>query len=238
MRSTRRADLARGLRRRLSRVSGAQHQHALRRALQVPRSNLDRQAPRDDRHGREQRKAPAGLAHHLEGDRGGAARRETPRSIRLSGQLLEGKQRLAGAQPQEIRVLHFLHLHDERRVPGIADASARGAIRVVVEAACAAGERLDHHFMTRAREARHMGRREAHAALAFLRLARNADLQGQVQGATGTRRRNRLDADSVCVALESMFDPHRGECHACIRRASSPLFSGCIRRVLSIRMQQ
>ena len=156
----------------------AQHQDLRGLAPEMARRDLEGNAPCDDAHGREERRAPAAIADELPRDGAGTPRGQSPRTLRHADEMLEREDRGALGHRRDLGGLDFLHLHDELRVPRVAGhdhVRARAAIVVIGEARALAGLRFHLHVVAGGHELFHRQGRERHAALAFLGLARDAD---------------------------------------------------------------
>jgi hypothetical protein len=151
----------------------AQHQHLLRREI-AP--TTIRPPSRDI--GASSGNSPARIAHHLEGDRACALRRQRPRALGLAGQVVEREDRRPARHHGEVGVLHLLHLHDQVAIPDVLrddDVGAARRGRPGREPDAGPGARLDAHVSAPATISSTASGSSATAPLALLGLARNPD---------------------------------------------------------------
>src|SRR5207245_6949404 len=145
--------------------------------LQAPRSDLQREAPGDRRHRREDREPAVALADRLVGDKGGAGGERRIEQLRVRRKVLKPEHRLPAPRLAVLRWLQLLYFDDQLAGPGITQRRAGGGVFCVAEADAPSGARLDDHVAERGDAAR--GQRDAEFAVLYF--ARYADAHSAIR---------------------------------------------------------
>jgi hypothetical protein len=149
------------------------------------RAHLDRHAPRNLAHRRQQRQAPACVRHGLAGNRDGLRIDQCAGHLRLGREVQIGEQDLALLDQAELPGLGLLHLHDHLGIGehrrGITGnlAAGLGIVRIG-EVRAHAGPGLDEDRVAVMDEFAHRCRCQPDPVFAVLDLAGHADPHGHL----------------------------------------------------------